>query len=425
MLYDIGFVIFSLFYLPTLIFKGKLHRDFFERFGRYDKAKLAAIAAAKDAIWIQAVSVGEVALCRDLVTLIKERFPGRTIIFSTITKTGNDLAKKLFAKDAVIIYFPLDFSFIVKRVIRLIRPKMYMMVETEIWPNFLKEIERNTIPAILINGRISDRSFGKYRFAKPFLRKILWNMNELCMQSKTDADRIIAMGARPEKVRVTGNIKFDLQVKASQLNAEEIRRQIGIGPDDELLVAGSTHAGEEGAVIAAYKSLLEKFPHLKLLIAPRHIERSSEVEAIVKEYDFVPIRLSNSNAIRNTHDARRIYILDTIGLLNDFYSVATIVFIGGSLIKHGGQNPIEAAIYGKPVIFGPYMFNFKNIAEAFLTKNAAIRIDNEDELTPVLHNLLADEKKRREVGRAAQQVVIENRGATEQALSQIGRFLNA
>ena len=407
MLYDIGFAIFSIFYLPTLIFKGKLHGDFLERFGVYGKEKREVLAAAKDAIWIQAVSVGEVALCRSLVPLIKERFPGRTIIFSTITKTGNDLAKKLFSNDAIIIYFPLDFSFVVRKVVGLIRPKLYVMIETEIWPNFLKTIANNKIHAVLINGRISDRSFGKYKLAKPFLRGILQNVNVLCMQAKTDAERIIVLGARPEKVKVTGNMKFDIQVKAGQMSVNEIRNQLGLTEGDELFVAGSTHNGEEDVIVEVFKDLIEKFPNLKLVIAPRHVERAADVKAVVKKYGF----------------ESRIFILDTIGRLNDFYSVASIVFIGGSLVKHGGQNPIEPAIYGKPVIFGPYMFNFKNIVAAFLEKKAAIQVSSKKELASVIEELLMHSKKRSELGEMARQVVIENRGATQKNLDEIGRFL--
>lgn len=420
MLYDLGFAIFSLFYLPTLIFKGKLHRDFLERFGKYDEAKRDALADAKDAIWIQAVSVGEVALCRDFIPSLKTKFPGRTIIFSTITKTGNDLAKKLFREDAIVIYFPLDFSFIVRKVIALIRPKACVMVETEVWPNFLKEIERRAIAAILINGRISDRSFGKYKLVKPFLRKTIRKMNALCMQSKTDAGRIIELGARHERVKVTGNMKFDVKAKVRQASSDDLRRELGMAEGGELLIAGSTHEGEEDAVIAAFKDLIEKFPNLKLLIAPRHIERTGEVEDAVRRFGFLPIRLSGPLPLGT---GPKVYILDTIGRLSDFYSIASIVFIGGSLIKHGGQNPIEPAIYEKPVVFGQYMFNFKKITEAFLARRAAVRVDGGAELGPVLYNLFADKNRRLEMGRAAKAVVIENQGATEKNLNEIGRFL--
>ncbi len=422
MLYDLGFAIFSVFYLPTLIFKGKLHGDFLERFGVYGKEKRAALEKAKDPIWIQAVSVGEVALCRSLIPLMRERFPGRPIVFSTITKTGNELAKKLFAKDAVIIYFPLDFSSVVKKVIRFIRPKVYVMVETEIWPNFLKEIGRNAIPSLLINGRISDRSYGKYELARPFLHKVVKGINSLCMQSNVDADRIIKMGAVPEKVIVTGNMKFDIQNASPGQPAERIRKQLGLVEGDGLLVAGSTHPGEEEAVLASYAELTKKFSGLKLLIAPRHIERSCDIAVLVKRSGFVPALLSISDTGRSP-DPKSVFILDAIGRLNDFYSIADVVFIGGSLIRHGGQNPIEPAVYGKPIIFGPHMFNFKNISEAFLQKDAAIRVESAEDMTAVLYNLIADANRRSEICKHSKEVVAAYRGATERVLNEMGRFL--
>ncbi|MFH1189177.1 MAG: glycosyltransferase N-terminal domain-containing protein, partial [Candidatus Omnitrophota bacterium] len=215
MLYDIGFFIFSIFYLPTLIFRGKLHGDFGERFGSYSSQKRSRLAAGRSAIWIQAVSVGEVALCKSLIPMIREHFPESSIVFSTITKAGNELARKLFSKDAVIIYFPLDFSFIVKKAVSLIKPKVYVMVETEIWPNILKALSASGARTILVNGRISDRSFGKYELAKPFLRSTLERIGAFCMQSETDARRIIALGAPKERVRVTGTMKFDINITSS------------------------------------------------------------------------------------------------------------------------------------------------------------------------------------------------------------------
>src|SRR3989338_5002162 len=247
MLYDIGFLIFSIFYLPTLLFKGKLHMDFLERFGLYSKTKRELLSSDGEKIWIQAVSVGEVALCRGLIKRLKERLPDTIIVISTITKAGNNLAKKLFIDDAAIIYFPLDFSFVVKRVVRAIRPKCYIMVETEIWPNLLKEIESARIPSILINGRISDRSFGKYKLATFFLKKILEKVTLLCMQSGTDAERIIQLGAEKEKVRVTGSMKFDIEIDLKSKNAKNMGDILELKEGDKLFVAGSTHKGEEEA----------------------------------------------------------------------------------------------------------------------------------------------------------------------------------
>src|SRR3989338_3557346 len=214
MLYDIGFLIFSIVYLPTLLFKGKLHRDFLERFGIYEKCKRDSLSSGEERIWIQAVSVGEVSLCRALIPSLKGKFPDKEIVLSTITRAGNDLAKKIFSGDAVVIYFPLDFSFIVKKVMGLIRPGLYIMIETEIWPNMIKETSDNKIPSILINGRISDKSFGMYRLAGLFLRDIFTKIDKFCMQSEIDAERIETLGASAERVTVTGNMKFDTEIKS-------------------------------------------------------------------------------------------------------------------------------------------------------------------------------------------------------------------
>ncbi len=423
MLYDIGLLIFSIIYIPILVFKGKLHRDFPERFGRYDRIKERELLSASDRIWIQAVSVGEVAVCKSLVPLLKEKFPGNDLVISTITKTGNDLAKKLFSKDALIMYFPLDFGFMVRRAIKYIKPKIYIMVETEIWPNLLKELSVNSVPSMMINGRISDRSIGKYRLVKPFLKKVLSRICAFCMQDIVDAERMIELGASPDRVQVTGNMKFDAQAPSGVEAPDAIRRFLGLGLDDTLLVAGSTHEGEEDAVVEAFKELVLEFPKLKLLIAPRHIDRVLEIEKIVKKSGFEPVRVSRLSATLNTQCSIRIMILDTIGHLNEAYSVATLVFVGGSLVKHGGQNPIEPAILGRAILFGPHMFNFRYIAQVLLKEGAALQIAGQEELTSCLKMLLNDPVKRSRLGDNARNVIARNRGATKKNLEKISEVL--
>ena len=434
MLYDIGFFIFSLFYLPTLIFKGKLHGAFPERFGVYSKAKRAVLAANGEAVWIHAVSVGEVALCRSLIPLLREISPGSNIVISTITRTGNDLARKLYFHDATIVYFPLDFSFVVKRAMGLIRPKLFIMIETEIWPNLLKGLAGSDVPAVLINGRISDRSFGKYKMVRPFLKKTLDRIGLFCMQSALDAERIAYMGAPQDRIMTTGNMKFDVEISSSAKGPQDVRRIIGLEPDEELLVAGSTHKGEEDALLRIFKKLRQKFPHLRLLIAPRHIERAGEVEELIKQSGLEPIRISNAvpackqsefkqSGRRSTQYAERILILDTIGQLKDIYTIATVVFIGGSLAKHGGQNPIEPAALGKTVIFGPHMFNFKNITNVLLKSAGAIQIADEEELAARIAILLEDPDMRKALGENARRSVIENRGATQRNLDAIKELI--
>ena len=423
MLYDIGFFIFSVIYLPILVFKGKLHREFPERFGRYTLAKEKALLAGRDRIWIQAVSVGEVAVCKSLAPLLKEKFPGRDLVISTITKAGNDLAKKLFSKDALIIYFPLDFSFTVKRAVKYIKPCIYIMIETEIWPNLLKELSLNSIPSVMINGRISDRSIGKYRRVLPFLKNTLSKIHAFCMQDIIDAERVVSLGAPPDRVKVTGNMKFDVEIPVNIPSNDAIRKSLGLKEGDELFVAGSTHNGEEEIIVETFKELVFEFPKLKLLIAPRHIDRVREIEGVVKKYGFEPVKVSGLSAIPNTQYPIRIMILDTIGHLNEAYSVATIIFIGGSLVKHGGQNPLEPAVLGKAILFGPHMFNFKYITEVLLKEGAAVQIAGKEGLGKNLKILLNDPSKRSLLGDNAKAVIAQNHGATKKNLEKISEAL--
>lgn len=422
MMYDIGFAIFSIFYLPTLIFKGKLHKDFGERFGSYSKAKRDAIADARDAIWIQAVSVGEVALCRAVIPLLRKRFPDSTIVLSTITKTGNDLANKLFFRDAVIIYFPLDFRVVVRKVIGLIRPKAYVMVETEIWPNVLKELALRSVPSALINGRISDRSFGKYMFVKAFLRRTLGRITSYCMQSKLDAERIMAMGAPADRVSVTGNIKLDILPSHGTRSAAEIMGELRLNEKDSLLVAGSTHFGEEAALLEVYKRLLEHYPDLHLLIAPRHVERSGELERTARAFGFNPVRFSKISGAKDQFSGRNVFILDTIGKLGEIYSVATAVFIGGSLVKHGGQNPIEPAVLEKAVIFGPHMFNFRSAVTMLTENDGAVQVKDKKELLEILSSILKDAQRRSVLGKNAKAAILKNRGASARCVEAIAKL---
>lgn len=426
MLYDIAFFIFSVFYIPTLIFKGKLHKDFLERFCVYGESKDEALWKAKDVIWIQAVSVGEVALCKSLIPIIKKRFPERSIVLSTITKTGNDLAKKLFPQDAIIIYFPLDFSLVVKDAVRRIRPKLYIMIETEIWPNLLKELRSKDVSAILINGRISDRSFGKYKLVKKFLKGTLSGIKSFCMQSEADAERIRQLGAPADRVKVTGNMKFDADIIARKTNVTGLNGLFDLKEGEDIFVAGSTHGGEEEAVLRVYKELIKGFPNLKLVIAPRHVDRADEVENIVRRFKFNPVRMSGSasGADRKYPEGAKVYIIDSIGHLNDAYSVAKVVFVGGSLIPHGGQNPIEPAIFEKPVIFGPYMFNFKTVTGALLKNKGAIQVKDEKEFLEKAGYLLKNIESAISLGKNARKTIDENRGASLRNLEAIEGLLN-
>ncbi len=426
MLYDIGFLVFSLFYLPALIFKGKLHGDFLERFGRFGPDKKKALEAGSGRIWIQAVSVGEVSLCRSLIPDLIKRFPGKEIVLSTITKTGNDLARKLFSDHAIIIYFPLDLSAVVRKAVTVVKPSLYIMIETEIWPNLLGELCRRDIRTILINGRISDRSFAKYKMIKGFLRKTMEKIDLFCMQSDKDMKKIISLGAPIDRVRVTGTMKFDTEPGSAAGPDNAGRGELGLKNGDELLVAGSTHKGEEEIILSIYSRLLRDYPYVKLLLAPRHIVRVKEIDAIVRQHSFDPVRVSQiSNPGRPcNHGSRpKVLILDTIGHLKDIYSIASLVFIGGSLVDRGGQNPIEAGVHERSVLFGPYMSNFGTVADLLIAGEGAIRIASGDDLLEKLKMLLNDVSARSRLGRNARKIIMENRGATDKNINMIEGLL--
>lgn len=428
MLYDIAFLIFSVFYLPTLIFKGKLHKDFGERFGIYGKSKKAALSSGKKKIWIEAVSVGEVALCKSLIPGLKKRFPGEEIVLSTVTKTGNELAKKLFEKDAVIVYFPLDLSFIMNKAVRLINPNCYIMIETEIWPNAIKALNLRGVPLVLINGRISDRSIGKYRLAARFLKSTLERVKLFCMQSDIDKERIISLGASPERVRVTGNMKFDASAAGPSNAKDDVRKLLRIGEDEKLFVAGSIHEGEEQAVLDAFVELVKEFKNYRLLIAPRHIENFPYFEANINEREVAgaesrfrlkSVLMTDLRSKDAIVPKESVFLLNTIGQLKEIYALADIVYIGGSLVRRGGQNPLEAAAFGKPIIFGPYMFNFKSIESMMLKGGAAVRVQNGRELTAVVKRLAASEDEKITLGQNARNIVQKNVGATDRNLEAI------
>lgn len=424
MLYDIGFFIFSLIYLPTLVWKGKLNRDLLQRFGVYDRRTRARLDAGGSRIWIQAVSVGEVALCRTLVPLVQARFPGSEIVLSTVTKAGYDLAQQAFADTAIVIYFPLDFSFVVGRVVGRIRPRLYIMVETEIWPNCLTVLRRRGVPTVMVNGRISDRSIGRYRLVKPFMRRILAVIDAFCMQSAVDAERIISLGAPPERVTVTGNMKFDLAVPDRTQDLPAMGRRLALAPEDRLIIAGSTHEGEEAIIMRAFRTLTKTFPGLRLMIAPRHIDRVAAVEQAVKDAGFEPVRVSYlAGDKRVAAGGSKVLVLDTIGILNDLYALASVVIIGGSLVPHGGHNPIEPALYGKPVVFGPHMFNFKEVAAALLAQGSALGVAGEVELGEACARLLGDAVFAAAIGAKARATVTAHRGAAARNMEIIGRVV--
>jgi 3-deoxy-D-manno-octulosonic-acid transferase len=398
-LYDFLFLIFAVGYLPFFLLKGKFHRGVWQRLG------VTTIPASNASIWIHAVSVGEVAAVRSLWERLKIAFPSYDIVISTVTRTGNELARKMSSGRAMVIYLPLDISFVVESVLRRIRPKALVIAETEIWPSLIHACHKNNVPVALVNGRISDKAFKRYRAASIFLKFILNRIDTFCVQTELDKQKFVSLGAPEAKIKVAGNTKYcNTDYADSKKDYTDFKKKLGIRERETVLVAGSTHRGEEEIILDVFRELCREFDNLRLVIAPRHIDRAAEVKKL-------------------SAGSPNISVIDKIGILVDAYSIADIVFVGGSLVKHGGQNIIEPAVFAKPVIFGPHMFNFQSVAAEFLRNKAAIQIRDKQELQEALRRLAADRQERTALGEKARTVVLNNQGAVEGCLAEIRRLL--
>jgi len=430
-LYDIFFVLFSLFYLPYFIIKGKYHGDYMQRFGVFKKGTFSGVSSAGP-IWLHAVSVGEMKAGKILLDKLRAIFPSRRFVISNVTKTGHDVASSAAAEGDVVIYFPMDLSFVTRRLIRLIRPSLFISIETEIWPNLIRGLKVGNIPVVLMNGRISPGSFRNYRLIKPVIRRVLADIDLFCMRTETDASRIIDLGAPPDRIKVTGDMKFDgvdIEDKGGAGGYPTVKSQSAwlAGPP-ELIIAGSTHRGEEAVVLRCYKKLKKVFPGLRLLIAPRHIERAAEVSAMVRKFGLKSAAVSDIekrfSGLADSGDRRdSVLVLDSMGRLGMLYGLAAVVFMGGSLVPRGGHNFIEPAAWGKPIVTGPYVHNFRDMAELFVADGALEFARGEAGLLESLKALLSDKKRRLDMGERAKGIVFRNRGATDRNISLIRRFL--
>ena len=376
-------------------------------------------------IWIHAVSVGEVMATAPLIKEIKKAYPNTPVLLSTVTETGNFTARQNTKGVDQVIFFPFDYNFIVKKVISRINPLLFVTMETELWPNFSRELQLQNIPSMVISGRISKESFKSYRFFSFFFKRVLSNINCFCMQTRRDADRIIQIGASPEKVTVTGNIKFDLQIPAITDNEKEtIFKNLRINNSLKIFIAGSTHRGEEEIIIRVFNALKKKINNLVLILAPRHPERFDETEDLLKHSGISYIRKTalSSEQGNRPHD---IILLDTIGELAKSYSIADIVFIGGSLVPVGGHNVLEPAVFSKPVIYGMHMGNFREMAELLHKKKAAIQVKDADEFIDQALTLLKDSQLRQKTGENSFQVIKENSGAVAKSMNILKKLLES
>ncbi|MBI3330312.1 MAG: 3-deoxy-D-manno-octulosonic acid transferase [Nitrospinae bacterium] len=423
-LYNALLLLASLGGLPYFALKSlrtkKYRAGLRQRFG-YLPREVAAALHSSHPLWLHAVSVGEVIAAAPLVRALRHRFPDLPLLVSTVTDTGQATAHERMAADAY-LYFPLDYPWAVQRVIASVQPRLFLMVETEIWPNFLRGLARRGIPAMLVNGRISPRSFRGYRRLRPFMRRALHAIASFSMQTQRDAERIIAIGAEPSRVHITGNIKYDLPLDSLAIADEHaLRTALGIG-NDPVLMAGSTHRGEEELVLDAYLQARRHVPNLRLLLAPRHLERLDAVEALLRRSQLTVHRKSQVIAPGSGTDAS-VILLDTMGELARVYAVGTVVFVGGSLVPIGGHNVLEPAAHRKAIVFGPHMHNFHEIAAVLLDARGAVQTDTPAALSEAIVALLKDPERRQAMGEAAYHVLQENRGAIERNVQLIADLL--
>ena len=394
-----------------------------------------------ESIWIHAVSVGEVLTARALLPQLHERYPRLRLFVSTTTMAGQQIAKGLPYVDGV-FYFPFDLGFTVNRTLRLVRPRLFVMMETEIWPNVLRACHRDGVKIALVNGRISTRSYPRYRFARFFFRRVLSHVDRFCMQSEESARRIVEIGAPRDRVVVTGSLKFDSLEFGSdkpqdapprgaafapsvldvhQRGRNRVLRYFRVAPTRPVVIAASTLKGEEEPVLEAFQRIRATIPNALLIIAPRKPERFGDVERLVRRAGWNVARRSE---LRVDADPRHdVVILDTIGELAQLFHVATVVFVGGSLVDAGGHNILEPAVFGKPIVFGPHMHNFAEISQTFLDNGAAIQVRAPRELETVLLELLGDPVRRASLGAAARALVEANRGARGKTLAVLADLL--
>jgi 3-deoxy-D-manno-octulosonic-acid transferase len=422
LLYSLVFTLGFIAALPYFLFQALLHRKYFASFWqRFGILPEALSSRPKAGIWIHAVSVGEVMAVLPLIQAVQARWPGRQLFVSTVTLTGQTLARKKLASDIGVFYFPLDWRFAVRKSLVTVQPSLVLIAETEVWPNFLRECGERSIPVLLVNGRISDRSVSRYRTIKPFMRHVLKNISFCCMQTELDRDRLLSLGADPARVDVAGNLKYEIvEPRALETKTEEYRRLIGLPPNRFVVVAGSTMKDEEPLVLAAFEALRAVCKEAVLVIAPRHPERFREVEKLLSDRSIEYVKRSDLKpGTQGACQNGQVLLLDTMGELATLYALASVVFIGGSLVPTGGHNILEPALFRKPMLFGPSMSNFREMSEYFLKQQAAVQVKDSKELGDELVRMFRDPGLRAQIGGRGHGILMANRGAAQRILNRI------
>ena len=424
-LYTLAIVVLAVLFSPWFGYQAIRYRKYIGSLRqRMGYLPVSFNLDADDSIWIHAVSVGEALTARALIGDLRERYPGLRVFLSTTTLTGQQVARNRLRDVDAVFFFPFDLPVFVNRTLRLVRPRLFIMMETEIWPNLLRACRRTGVKAVLVNGRISQRSFPRYRLARGFFRRVLADVDRFCMQSDGSARRVIEIGADPARVTVTGSLKFESVENPAALagrGAGRVLRFFRIPGGRPVFLAASTLKGEEQAVLSAFAAVRRVQPTALLIVAPRKPERFGEAESLARAEGHRVVR--RTELAIDAEPRADVVILDTIGELAQLFQVATVVFVGGSLVDHGGHNILEPAVHGKPILFGPYMQNFAEIAGQFLASQAAVQVAGADELVDVVVRLSGDPVERARLGAAARALVEANRGAKARTLEAIAAVL--
>ena len=413
-LYELLYILGFILYLPSALRRRRLpHAGWRMRLGRYPAGMLAPLGGRRP-VWIHAVSVGETLAVRPLLRALKAEWPGDPIVLSSITPSGYAVASQQGAD--VCVYVPLDLRGPITRAFDAVRPSCLLLVESELWPMLLRQAAARNIPVAVVNGRVSPRTFKRYQLLRPWLRGPFGCVRLFLMQSQQDADRLATLGVPAERIRVTGSLKWE----ASKSSAPEpaavsaVASRLGLNGSGPVITAGSTHRGEEALILDAFRAVRSSYPGARLILAPRHLERLDDVEELVRQSGLTGVRTSASGA-----SEWDVAVVDVFGQLPLFYAVSTVAIIGGSFIPHGGQNPLEAASQGKPVVYGPSMHNFEAISHQLLAHHAARQAGNDGELTLVLKKILEHPDEAAQMGARARQLTEQFQGATQRILDAL------
>ena len=427
-IFDSIYLTASVLGAPYILFKmltSERHRSgLYQRFGIVSER-----TSKKPGIWIHGASVGEVITAKSIVEKIDREFPEWETFISTTTNTGYSVAKQNFSGKPI-FYFPVDLSWITRKVLRRIRPSCIILIELEIWPNFLVSVYEKNIPLIIVNGRISNKSFKAYRIISrisgAFYNSLTNKMNTYCARTELDAQRFRDLGISSEQVFVTGTMKYDnIPTHTNENSKNELADLFRIKDNDLILIGGSTHEGQEEILLRIFERLSKTYPNLRLIIAPRHIERTRDVSRLIEKKGFTPVLKTSVDSSNYSwqNSKKEIILIDTVGDLEKIYALSDYVFVGKSLVPSGGQNMMEPAGLGKPVVFGPHVFNFKEEVDMLLRNDAAKMVETEDELCETIEFFIKNPEAAKEMGLRAQGVVSEKRGATEKNMDIIREIL--